>query len=48
VTDSSDESRAFAGGARALDLPHAVTKAILAALNRRLAKLLGETVSSRP
>jgi len=32
----------FTGSARADDLPHAVTKAILAALNRRLAKVLAE------
>jgi len=40
ITDSSDVSLAFAGGARAPDLPHAVAKAILAALNRRLARSL--------
>jgi len=38
LTSSSGHSRALTGSARAADLPHAVTKAILAALNRRLSK----------
>jgi IMP dehydrogenase len=38
LADASAQHRTFAGAATAADLPHAVTKAILAALNRRLAR----------
>jgi IMP dehydrogenase len=43
VTSPSMPPGEFTGSARADDLPHAVTKAILAALNRRLAKALAES-----
>jgi diguanylate cyclase (GGDEF)-like protein len=39
---STDEPREFVGSARAPDLPHAVTRAILDALNRPLARSLGQ------
>ncbi len=41
-------SRGFVGGARAADLPHAVAKAILDALNRPLARTLAEYLKSNP
>jgi diguanylate cyclase (GGDEF)-like protein len=46
LTSTSVAPRLFAGAACATDLPHAVTKAILAALNRRLAKPSAESRSS--
>jgi IMP dehydrogenase len=42
LTNESSSSRRFVGGARAADVPHAVAKAILDALNRVLARSLAE------
>jgi IMP dehydrogenase len=42
LTNESNPSHRFVGGARAADVPHAVAKAILDALNRVLARTLAE------
>lgn len=47
LTSSSEQTRALTGSARAADLPRAVTKAILAALNRRLSKPPAEPSGER-